>query len=403
VRHAACGAVLCLLASACVAAPRYKVDFYGLLNPAAGMVDASITVGQANGELIALDFNAPQSHFLDFAGPGSVQRDGDRVLWEVPAAGGELRYRVRVDRRRGKRFDARMTDDWALFRLDDLFPSARTRARPGAASVSVLRLEAPEGWAIETRYGRAAGLTIDVATPERRFDRPTGWTLAGKLGIRREQVAGREVVVAAPRGTGYPRLPTLAFLRWTLPTLIEVFPRFPDHLLIVSAGDDMWRGALSGPASLYLHASRPLISENATSPLLHEMVHVGTRMSARRGDDWIVEGIAEFYGLEVLRRSGGISQERFELALATLVGWVERDGGALRHPSTGVHTARAVLLFHALDQELQAKGKRLDDLVGALLEQGPKVQRDALVAAAADLLGKPSPALAAALAAAQAN
>ena len=36
----------------------------------------------------------------------------------------------------------------------------------------------------------------------------------------------------------------LAFLRWTLPALVDVFPNFPQRLLIVSAAKDMWRGGL---------------------------------------------------------------------------------------------------------------------------------------------------------------
>ncbi len=37
-----------------------------------------------------------------------------------------------------------------------------------------------------------------------------------------------------------------------------------------------------------------------------------------RGDkesDWIVEGLAEFYSIQTLRRSGGIGQKRYEQAV----------------------------------------------------------------------------------------
>ena len=71
----------------------------------------------------------------------------------------------------------------------------------------------------------------------------------------------------------------------------------------------MWRGALSAPQSLYVHAERPLLSGNATSTLLHEIVHIGLGLADERGADWIVEGLAEYYSLEVLRRSGTISEE----------------------------------------------------------------------------------------------
>jgi hypothetical protein len=63
----------------------------------------------------------------------------------------------------------------------------------------------------------------------------------------------------------------------------------------------MWRGGLPGPASLYLHADRPLISGNSTSTLLHELVHVAQSYRAAKDEDWIVEGIAEYDTLERLR------------------------------------------------------------------------------------------------------
>ena len=158
----------------------------------------------------------------------------------------------------------------------------------------------------------------------------------------------------------------LAFLRWTLPALIEVFPDFPSRLLIVGAADNMWRGGLSGPGSLYLHTDRPLISENGTSTLLHELVHVATSKQSAAGDDWIVEGLAEYYGLEILRRTGGIGERRFADAITTLRTWAERENGRLASTSTGADTARAVLLFHALATELTAAGSSLDAVVKRL-------------------------------------
>ena len=39
-------------------------------------------------------------------------------------------------------------------------------------------------------------------------------------------------------------------------------------------------------------------------PLLHEVMHAMLGIHATSGDDWIVEGLAEFYSLELLRLSG---------------------------------------------------------------------------------------------------
>src|SRR3546814_11955514 len=81
-------------------------------------------------------------------------------------------------------------------------------------------------------------------------------------------------------------------------------------VVFVSAGDPMWHGGLSGPRSLFVHADRPLISENGSSTLMHEMVHVVTGLRAVSGDDWIVEGIAEYYSMVLLNRSGMLSDAR---------------------------------------------------------------------------------------------
>jgi hypothetical protein len=69
----------------------------------------------------------------------------------------------------------------------------------------------------------------------------------------------------------------------------------PERLIVVGAGDPMWRGGLSAPNSVYLHADLPLISADGTSPLLHEVVHVMLRARSGAGGDWIVEGLAELY------------------------------------------------------------------------------------------------------------
>jgi hypothetical protein len=56
----------------------------------------------------------------------------------------------------------------------------------------------------------------------------------------------------------------------------------PSKLLIVGAGDPMWRG----PRSLFLHADRPLIAER------HQHADARTLITRIRadGDDWIAEG-----------------------------------------------------------------------------------------------------------------
>lgn len=347
----------------------YKTLFQARFEPASGTATASIEIKQNSALLRVVDLAAPASRFSDFTGDGEIEQQQSRLVWMVPAKGGTLRYQVKIDHRRGDGHDARMTKNWAVLRLDNLFPPARVRTLKGARSQPSLRLLGPAGWVFESRYGPITR-ALEFQTPERSFARPTGWLAAGKLGVRRELVGDRRVVIAGPPGQAMRRLDTLAFLHWTMPRLIEIFDEFPERILIVGARDDMWRGALSGPASIYLHTERPLISENATSTLLHELVHVATSSASQR-DDWLVEGLAEYYSLEILRRSGGISQKRFEQAMQGLAGWAEREHGQLRSPSTGPHTARAVLLLWNLAAELkQNEAGNLDYIVQELADSG---------------------------------
>lgn len=352
-----------------VPAGDYGVAYSAHFLPEQGLAEVTLEIDQPEARLLELNFNAPQDRYSNFIGDGKIFRKAERVIWQPPSTGGRINYLVQVNQVRGTSYDAVITDDWAVLRLDDLFPPASVRSLSGSRSNATLNLSGPKGWSFETGYGRIEQ-PLAVTNPDRRFVRPIGWLAAGKLGVRRDQIGGREIVVAAPRGESFRRLDLLAFLNWTLDELVGVFPDLPDYLLVVGGSQDMWRGALSGPASLYLHPDRPLISENATSTLLHELVHVAMSAAPAPGADWIAEGLAEYYSLRVLLRSGGITQERYEAALERLERWSQREQGRLADPSKGADTAYAVLLFAELDKELQAAGSSLDLVVERLFSAG---------------------------------
>ncbi len=380
--------LLAVATSACAAgrSSDYEVAFHATLLPQQGAAEATITITQDDRQLRVLDLNAPVERYAAAAQEG-LARDGARLRWSVPANGGVLRYRVRVNNTRGDAYDAHMTDSWAVFRFEDLFPPARSVSRRGAGIASAtVALSGPPGWSFESGYG-AVEEPRAFSNPERRFDQPLGWVAGGELGVRRDRVSERRVAVAGPVGQSLRRQDMLAFLRWTLPDLVSALPSLPERLLIVSAGDPLWRGALSAPNSLYLHADRPLISENGTSTLLHELVHVATAEAPPPGDDWIAEGLAEYLGLKLLRRSGGISERRFERALESLERWAERDGGALKDPSKGADTAFAALLFRKLDEELSAAGSSLEAVAAPLLGEGPPSRQRLLELATLELNG----------------
>src|SRR5690606_21137085 len=86
----------------------------------------------------------------------------------------------------------------------------------------------------------------------------------------------------------------------------------------------------------------------------HELTHVLTRISGDANDDWIAEGLAEYYGVELLYRAGAYDDARRADIMAGLAEWAgEADDLRLRN-STGPVTAKAVLVFDALDREIRS-------------------------------------------------
>lgn len=363
-------------------APRYEL-YYGIeLVPQRDGARARIRIGKGAHALREISLHTQSGDFRDFEGDGEIRREDGRLVWRPPREGGELRYFVRLAHKRDAGgYDALITDDWALFRGGDVFPPASVRTLKGAEADARLHISAPRGWSVVTPYRETGEHRFVFDHPQRRFDRPTGWMLAGKLGVRRSVVAGTRVAVAAPVGQSARRMDTLAFLRWTLPALREVFPDFDERLLVVMADDPMWRGGLSGPGSLYLHAARPLISENATSTLMHELVHVAMSVAGDEHDDWIVEGIAEYYSLELLRRTGAVSQRRFGRAIDDLAAWGTRAKELFVARANGPVRARAAVVMHRLDGAIASAtggANSLDDVARALVESGAPLTYAAL-------------------------
>jgi len=346
---------------------RWEVLWDVHIVPTEGVAHVHMRLG-ANASVVQwIDFQIDPERHSGFEGDGGIDNTGSRVRWMPPHEGGQLRWTFRIDHLRDSaRYDARAAKKWVLFRGDDLVPPARVRMTEARYSASTLHVRVPSRWKVVTPYPKRTNGTYVVEHEHRFFSRPTGWILAGQLGALREKVAGSSVTVAGPVGQGVRRQDMLAMLRWTLPTLRRIVGELPPRLLVVSAGDPMWRGGLSGPQSLFLHAARPLITPDATSPLVHEVVH--TLMRARAGDDgdWIVEGMAEYYSLQALVRSRTISQRRYERALAIKRKRAQGADEVLVATATRAVTAKAVMLLVALDKrirEVTAERASLDDVL----------------------------------------
>jgi hypothetical protein len=356
---------------------RWEVTFDARIVPTEGVAHVAIRLEGYASLVELMRFRVDRARHSGFEGDGTIREDGDYVWWEPPRTGGQLRYVFRIDNlRTSADYDARVTDDWALFRGDHLVPPAKVETKNDAPSLSRLVLRLPKGWSAVTPYPKNNAGVFEIDHPHRLFDRPTGWIVAGKLGVLRERVAGTSVVIAGPVAQGIRRHDMLALLRWTLPSLRRAAGQLPERLLIVSAGDPMWRGGLSGPGSLYTHAGRPLITSNLTSPLLHEVVHVMTGLRAGTDGDWVVEGLADYYSLQALVRSRTVTQGRYERALAAM----ERRGRSVKtirvQRADGDQTARAVSVLVRLDARMRERtdGRvSLDDVMAHFAKRRSKI------------------------------
>lgn len=358
----------------------YQVFYEAALSNRSAEAVVQIRVSQAKGALRGMVLRTPPAGLEAIEADGKLKRTVDELRWEPPAQGGTLRYTLTIDQQRksrnGPAYDALATPAWALFRADDVFPVRSIRRLRETTGESFLSLDLPEAWTAITPYLPDPAGRLPVRNPGKRMARPVGWVLAGSIGTRRERINGLEVTVSGPRGIRLERIAMLAMLRWNLPLLLAEIDRAPAYVSVVSAGPPMWRGALSAPNSIFVQAERPLISENATSTLIHEFVHVLLMdLATASEEDWIDEGLAEYLSLLALAHSGTISAERFDKALAYFRERGRRVKSMRSRMAYGPVTARAVIVLRDLDLELRdASGGEADlfTLVRQLLDdEGP--------------------------------
>ena len=353
------------------AAKKVDLDYHVRLLPQSDQAEVRLTLAQGSA-VRSLDFDLGDgSHYSDFKADGQWQLSPGkpvRGVWQPATDKASLTYRVRVSHgRKSGSFDTRMTPTWALMRGDDLVPAARLDQQDGIELVSRLEFELPGGWkSVETAWPRIGKNKFRIDNVSRLFDRPTGWMLAGHLGSRRTRLGETEVTVASPRGQGMRRMDVLTLLTFVWPQVQAVFPRHPAKLLIVGANDPMWRGSLGLRESIYLNTRLPLVSESGTSAVVRELAQVFGRINDRQRSDWISEGFAEYYAIELVRRAGGMSDERYESLHGKLVKASQKVTTLRGEQVNPAQVSKAVLLLQELDREirLQTRNKRsLDDVL----------------------------------------
>ncbi|MGE1153608.1 hypothetical protein [Pseudomonas kitaguniensis] len=367
-------ALLVLLALSLPAwcANKVELDYHVKLLPQSDQAQVRVSVSQGSA-VRSLNFDlGAGGDYSDFKADGQWSLNGHRGLWQPSAGKASLTYRVRLTHaRKTGIYEARMTPGWALFRGEDLVPPARLDQQDGVELVSRLAFELPTGWAsVETAWPRIGKNTFRIDNVSRLFDRPTGWMLAGNLGSRRVRLGDTDVTVASPKGQGMRRMDVLTLLTFVWPQIEAAFPRHPAKLLVLGASDPMRRGVFASRDSLYLNSRTPLVSENGSSPLIREVVQAVGRFNDHGKSDWISEGMAQFYAIELMRRAGGITDDRYAAIQARLAK-EGKDVTTLRgeHVS-GATVSRAVVVLQELDREIRVKthNKRsLDDLAHAVM------------------------------------
>jgi len=322
---------------------------------------------------------APQ-RFRSIRASGTLETLPDgRVRWAPGGPYGHIQYEVRIDHRRanGKGFDSYAGRDWVVTRARALFPrilvdwTARNGRTPEGRSRLLFRL--PAGWRSATALAPLGPAAYRVEEAGKVLDRPRGWFALGKLDLHREDISGTLVQLARAPGSALDPSALFEFLAPTLPLLQRLLAVQPERVLVVSAPDPMWRGGLSGEDSLYVHGDRPLRTPDKTSPYLHELFHVLQPFKTGNDADWVAEGLAEFYSLDLQRRTGLLDEAGYERALGSFARYGLWNVDLTRQHDNAATNNSAPLVMYALDQRIQratAGKRRLDDVVTALATQG---------------------------------
>lgn len=320
--------------------------------------------------------------FDGFSASGSLEQGSGFIRWVPGAPYAHLSYRVRIDHSRGQqqRYDSYAAADWVVTRARDLFPrillnyTPRGKQPPKSRARLVFRL--PSGWRSATPHEALTPDTYLLTDPGKVLDRPHGWIALGKIETNQREIAGTMVEVARVPGSMLQPADLFRLYETALPVVQRLCAHVAERILVVSAPDPMWHGGISARDSFYLHGSRPLRTPDKTSPYLHELFHVMQPYKPAADADWIEEGLAEYYSLELQRRAGLLDASDFRRGLR----YFERYGlwgvDLTKQQDNAATNNSAPLVMYAIDQRIlraTAGTRRLDDAVIAIAKRGRQV------------------------------
>lgn len=367
-------AVACwlLMSSACHAADKAaKLEYHVEIDSGAGVAKVQIRVPD-NDWLRSLDFNLNDFPIAQIQAVGETREDNGRLVWHPPPSNARIQYEVPLRQPRKQqqalKYSAYHTDDWLIMRSDDLVPPFKSKFRMGVEVDATLEFSIPESWQnVYTSYERRESHRF-IVDSERTVPRPGGWLISGrKLSSRQERWPSTHLRIAGPANHSVRPMELLVLYGTLQPHFDALLGGvWPPKILIVSGNDPMWRGGLSADTSLFIHADRPLISEDGTSTLVHELFHVLVGIRAQKSHDWITEGLAEYYSVHLLRRANGYTAEREKTVFASLESRGQKAKTLFGPRASGSVTAKAAALFFQLNQEIArlSEGRlSLDDIV----------------------------------------
>ena len=130
----------------------YSVRYTVTISRGSDEVDVSMRVGQNRALLREVRF--PRNPAIsDLRVDGKEVALSDEITWQPPASGGTLQWKAKLAHQRGNsHFDALLTEEWGIFRAEDLIPRAATRVIKGAYSKTVIEFDLPKNWSVVTPY-----------------------------------------------------------------------------------------------------------------------------------------------------------------------------------------------------------------------------------------------------------
>ncbi len=320
--------------------------------------------------------------FSGFRASGALQVQGNTILWLPGGPYGHLEYQVAVDQPRGAKgfFSSYAGPHWIVARSRDLFPRIAITYQPRSSrrprSRARLRFHLPAGWESAAPHVEVGANEYALRGTGRVLERPRGWLALGELAIARQDIDNVLVRIARVPGSQLDPDKAFALLGDAIPRLRKIFGSGGDQLLIVSAPDPMWHGGLSAYRSFYLHGDRPLRTPDKTSPLLHELFHVLQPFRVTPDADWLGEGLAEYYSLELQQRGGFLTRSGFRKGIEYFSRYGQWQLDLTQQHDNAATNNSAPLVLYVLDHRIQratSGRKRLDDVLSVLSNPGSPV------------------------------